>query len=218
MSVVSDPNGFYERGKSGLSVRYVLGIVALAGVASSLSGIVLLYYQLQIVPGAATTLLLTGGVVTLLANVLSVFAFWFVYAVVIHLLAMGITEGSMLSVPEGSFRRLSLFVGCGFLPDVLAGINKAVATFLTVRTAFAGTEPSELDASVLAASLQGATAMRMTVAVTTVILLWRGFIWAFAVKHTYDIELRTAAAIAAVPTLCSVLLTVLVFNARLLGL
>jgi len=218
MSVVVDPDEFYERNKEDLSVRYVLGIVALAGLASSLLGVVILYYQLQITAGPATPLLVTGGVITALANILSVFAFWFVYAVLIHVVAMVVTEGSALSVPQGTFRQLCLFVGCGFIAGIMAGLNKAVATFLTVRNLFAASDLSELNANVLASSLQGATAMRMTVAVTAVIVLWRGFIWVFAVKHTYDVDLRTATVIAAVPSVCSILLTVFVFNARLLGL
>lgn len=218
MSVVTDPDGFYETVELDFIVRRSFAVVALAGVASALPNLVVLYYQLQTEPGSATSLLLIGGALTVVSSLLSVFAFWLIYAGIIHVSAMVMTDGSALSVPEGTFRRLCLLVAWGFVADAIVGLNRTLTTFLTLRQTFSSASLSELNAAVMSASLQNSPAMRMMVGVTVLILIWRWFIWTFAVKHTYETGLRRSVAIAAIPSVISILLTVFVFNADLLGL
>lgn len=216
INLVFDPDEFYGDNKDTLTFRDSLRIVGLAAVVGALSPLIILYYQAQLEPDAATTPIVAGGLITVVGSVLSVFALWFAFSSMIHTIATFSRDRTLFPSFGDDFRQLFILTGFGFVCDLVSNLNNSIATFLTLRGVFSGSSPEELGTGAVAGSLLDSTAMTMTVVVTVLVLIWRWFIWSFAVKHTYGYELKKSVLIAAVPSIVNILLTVFVFNSNLI--
>lgn len=199
--IITDPDGFLREQSADVSLRWPVLIVSVAAIANSIAAGALLYGFYRIAPEGTGTIFLFSSFVGFLTAFLSVFASWFIAAAVMHGIAT-MTGG------RGSFRETALLSGWGFLPYALTGAFQGVVVSFAMNDVLAGADLRATEPASLLAALGAHPMLAVAPIVTISGLLWSGLLWTFAIRHVHDLPVDRSVAIAAVPTLAAIALTV----------
>lgn len=202
LSLLTDPDGFFERRTPNPSLKGPILVVAAIAAVDALASVLQFRFLSQIFEGAGVT----GGLATALQAftfafvLVGPFAIWLLYAGVFH----GI---SLVFDGEGEFSTTLAFVGWGLLPSVLGSIAGAAINFyrFNVREYEVPAEMTPQATGEFMQSLQTGPLVALTAALGIVFTLWSAFLWTFGLKHARNLSLKQAALTVAVPVLLSLL-------------
>lgn len=193
--LLRDPDTFFERQANDLEMRRATLVVLATAFATVLGPA---YVFLQLISGTDGPLAVfyaIGGAFGVFTSALTIFVIWILISILFFTLTRRLDSDS-------EFRTVFFFTGFGFLPLAFAG----VASFLAIYAVF--TVPEAATSGTLPATQIEAMNQYPTIQVIRVVgvgfICWRGFLWAFALKHATDVDLRQSALVAAIPTLASV--------------
>lgn len=188
VSLFTEPESYFDRNASG-GYR---GSVAVILVAAGLSGGGGIYstWWLFGKPGLATPI---TYVLSALIGVAIPLLIWLIASVLFHGIATMFADG------DASFTELLRWSAYGMAPYAIASAISLVLTFFVFQEVGGPTAPSEIRAASIA--FQNHTLTWASNVVVLASLLWSGDLWASAVRHTYDVDERTALKVVAVPVL-----------------
>jgi len=191
LGVLTNPDGFFDRASDDPSLvgpALVVAVVAAISAAASLPAVRAVQQAFTGEASAAGSFALVGGVV---GGFVAVFVFWALYTVVFHVLATVAFDGS------GSLGRLLAYVGWGHIPAVVSAGTSAVVNVVVFRAVTPPSNPQQIQGFVR--SVRSQPEFLVAGVVGLVVLVWQGLVWTFAVQHSHDIDLRSAAITVAVP-------------------
>lgn len=192
--LVTNPSQFFARVSADTGVRGPVLIVLLSGITSLVASGQLLLFSTAALPEGVQAILLIPVAVTVVAQILSVYIVWVLYAVVFYLLLFALGAST-------EFRELVLATGWGFFPQVL---SSALLSGGIVYALSQVEPPSDLQAfESFATVLQGHPAITATTLATVPFILWSGMLWTFAIENTSDASIKQAVLVAAVPVVFS---------------
>lgn len=202
LKIITDPDEFFGSKAADTSFAGPILVLCLAALANVSSQLGLLYSLVPTAPEGTKTILLVSGLVGVLLGGLVMFGLWLLYSLVLH--ALSVRLGG-----TGSLRDTALLSGWGFIPNIVSGAFSGFVTYHVVGDTLAGTDLQSASIQTLPGALQSHPLLKVTTAVTITVLLWRGLIWTFVVRHAHDLQLKRSALVAAVPTIGAILLTIL---------
>lgn len=190
-----DPDGFYARQADDLEMRRSVLVVTLTGLATMAGPLYLIERLVSATDQVVAVFYAFGGLFGTFTSGLTILLFWLAYSILFFL--VGRRLGGV-----GEFRVVFFLTGFGFLPQFFAGIGSLFALYTVLSGLTIASDPAALQAQFDA--VNGNPTVRTARLVGITFLLWRGFIWTFAVRHALDLDLRRAAVPAAIPTVASV--------------
>jgi hypothetical protein len=191
VTVLTNPDGFFDRASDDPSLLPPAGIVlvvALATAAASFPITQVIAESLPAEAGPAGSIAMVSG---LLGPFLGTFLFWVIYAVVFHGIAVFAFGG------EGSLSRLLAYVGWGHVPAILSVAVSGATNYVIAQNLTPPSDPQQMQA--FTRSLQNQPEFVIASLVGLVVLAWQAFIWTFAVRHSHGLDLRGAAITVAIP-------------------
>jgi hypothetical protein len=191
LSVLTNPDGYFARASDDPSLLRPALVVLAVGVISAVASLPVVQAVQSAFPDEAAavgTFALVGGVV---GGFLGVLVFWALYTVVFHALAVAVFGG------EGSLSRLLSYVGWGYLPGIVSAAVGAVVNYVVFQNVTPPSNPQQVQAFVQ--SVRSQPEFLVAGVVGLAVLLWQGFIWTFAVQHSHDLDLRSAAITVGIP-------------------
>lgn len=191
ITVLTNPDGFFERASDDPSLLWPGLVVLAVGLVSAVASLPVIQAVQSAFPEQAAmigTFALVGGVV---GGFLGTAVFWVLYTVLFHVIAVVGFGG------EGSLSRLLSFVGWGFLPGIFSAAVGVVVNYVVFQTVTPPTNPEQVQPFVQ--SVRSQPEFLVAGIVGLVVLLWQGFIWTFAVSHSHDLDLRSAAITVGIP-------------------
>jgi len=198
--LVTDPDEFFSEAAVRGSILGPVSVVGLAALVNAAASNMLSYWLYSLAPESARDVFLFASIIGSIGGVLSVFASWFIYAGIMHLLAVYF-DG------EGSLRETALLSGWGFIPDIVTGAFQVYLLSVVAEDALGGVELRASNAATVRTAFESHPALTVAPVVTVVGLLWSGLLWSFAIKHVHDLDFGLALRIAAVPTALGIALT-----------
>lgn len=131
-----------------------------------------------------------SGVATafgVLVGIVGLFVLWLVYTAVLY-------AGSTVFGGTGTFRRLFLLVGWGYVPMIVGGLVSVGLTYYALQSI-----PTGISAQAFLAQYRSHPALQISGLASLVVAVWQGFLWVFALKHGREIELKQAVLVVLVP-------------------
>lgn len=196
IQIVTDPNGFYQEQKRDYTVFWPAIIVLATGMASIAGPVYVFYRALSVFPQGARVFSIVGGGLSLVSGLFGAFLLWIVHSGVFYYISK-IFGGS------GDFRRVLSFVGWGFLPTLISSLIASVVSI----SVYAGVSfPKQLTQlrAFLRNIEQSSPPLRAVTIIGVIFLIWRGYIWVFAIKHGCDIDFKEAVFTVALPVLLGI--------------
>jgi len=200
IQIVTDPNGFFQEQRNDYTVFWPAIIVLATGIASIVGPVYVFYRALSVFPQGARVFSIVGGGLSLVSGLFGAFLLWIVHSGAFYLIS-NIFAGS------GNFRRVLSFVGWGFLPTLISSmIASAVSIFVYAGVSF----PEQLThvQAFLRNVEQSSPALHAVTLIGIIFLIWRGYIWVFAIKHACEIDIKEAILTVALPVLLGIALSV----------
>lgn len=191
LSVLTNPDGYFERAGDDPSLLRPSLVVLAVGVVSALASIPVFQTVQRSMPEETAAF---GGVVavaTVVGGFLGVFVFWVIYTVVFHVIATVGFGG------DGSLTDLLAFVGWGYLPGIVSAAVGGVVNYYVFQNVTPPSNPRQVQAFVQSVRSQPEFLVAGIVGIA--VLLWQAFIWTFAVHHSHDTDLRAAAITVGIP-------------------
>lgn len=196
LQIVIDPNGFFQEQKHDYTVLGPAIIVLATGIASIAGPVYVFYRALSVFPQGAKVFSIVGGGLSLISGLFGAFLLWIVHSGVFYYISK-IFGGS------GDFRCILSFVGWGFLPTLISSmIASAVSIFVYAGVSF----PEQLTQiqAFLRNVEQSSPALRAVTLLGVIFLIWRGYIWVFAIKHACEIDNKEAVLTVVFPVLLGI--------------
>lgn len=194
-SLFLDPDSFFRRQATGPNMAGSALVVGVAMVATILGPSYLIQRLVSGTDSGLGMFLAVGGTLGMLSSGFTILLFWLVYSILFHSLANYFGGTS-------EFRRMFFLTGFGFAPLVFAGLGNFLSLYHVLSGVPLPDDPAMLQARFEAVNADPVVQIARLTGVC--FLTWRGFLWAFAIKHAADVELRLAAIPAAVPTVASI--------------
>lgn len=185
-SLLTDPDAFFGARTDSLSLRGPLAVVAVLSVVNVASSL-LLTHHLSIGNGLGADVATLSTAVGVVFGIVGMFVVWLAYAAVFHGVAVYLGG-------DADFRSVFYAVGWGFVPAVLGGLVNLFASWYALRGV-----SSSLSAARYLQQYQSHPVLTVAGYVGVAVLLWQGFLWAFAVSNVEDVELKTGALSVAAP-------------------
>ncbi|QSG13626.1 YIP1 family protein [Halapricum desulfuricans] len=192
--LLRDPDTFFERQANELEMRRATLVVLATAFATVLGPAYVFLQLISGTDGPLTVFYAIGGAFGVFTSALTIFVIWILFSILFFTLTRRLGSDS-------EFRTIFFLTGFGFLPLAFAG----VASFLAIYAVF--TVPEAVTSGALRAQIKAMNqhpAIQVIRVVSVGFICWRGFLWAFALKHATDVGLRRSALVAAIPTLASV--------------
>lgn len=187
--VVFDPDRFFSEraGEPTLStpIALVFGLIVVNTLNTAL---MLSYVEFDQQP-MAESMAAIANVFGMIVGIIGVFVLWLVYTAVLY-------AGSAVFGGSGSFRRLFMLVGWGYVPQLVGGVISLALSWYALQSV-----PTNLTAETFLQQYRSHAALQAATAVNLLMVIWQGFIWTFAVRYSRDIALKHAAVVAFVPVL-----------------
>lgn len=200
-SLLTDPDTFFRRQSENPGLLRPLIIVFVAAIASA--GASILFFQT--LSGAIPGFVLAGVAVMMLFMFVGQFFAWIVFTIVFYLISIGV-DG------DGSLGDTFKLTGWGFIPQILFGIISIITTYIALQATEIPPFPQSInpqnmerirEASSKLTEFQLAVgdhlAVRITVVLSVLFLLWQLVIWLFAVKHARNLTTRGAVISVGIP-------------------
>jgi hypothetical protein len=189
LDLLTDPDRFFRRRADGSNRFIVVLVVAVAGLALSADGAVVVLFGPE-VPNSGE-IILDGSVAGFIAALVAVVILWVGLALVLHLL-------SMLFDGEGLFRKTLGLTGWAFAPSIISGLLSAAAAYYALRTMAISRDVASLG-MVLSAIQNNVVYQAVDFGSLLLIGLWQTVILVFALKHARGLTRREAALTVAIP-------------------
>lgn len=194
IDLLRDPDAFFARQSSGIGIRAPISVLATIALLGVVTAGVQTYSIHQTVPQASGSAVALAAIAAGLAGLFTPFLTWLLFAV-------GIFAIVRFLGGTGQFRPTMKAVGLGFVPKVFGSIVGLIATVVVIQT---GVLNEAASVGEFVTQLQAHQARYIARTLNNVFLVWSGFLWVFGVKHVHDVDFRSAALAAGIPTAVSI--------------
>lgn len=175
-----DPDTFFKERSSPSSLPPILlvSVFNLVVMGEQLLFVMskLQYYRLS--PSDSPVLFTVAMLFTLLTGI----ALWVIVSGMLALI-------SYVFGGKGSLKRLTIYVGWGYLPVL---IGSAAGFLITLYLIQSGISPQAITSS-------PPLIWKISEVINHIMVLWMGYIWVFAVKHARAVDFRNAVMTTLVP-------------------
>lgn len=188
-----DPDSFFEH-SSVCSLRYAALVVLFVGV-STMIGTAYLLYRSWVAVNPESLLPLVIWVPTIIAVPVGTAVTWLVVSLLFHFI-------SKLYEAEANYRTLLGHTGWGFVPQLFSGLVNTTVTVIVASDATFPDDPTELGPFIQ--SIGQDPLFVVSSILSIVFLIWSGFLWLFAVKHSRGLSQAQARYTVAIPVVALV--------------
>lgn len=188
--LLTDPDGFFRESAPERGLRGPALVVLLAGVTNTVPVLVLIQRLLGSLSTAFRILAIGMLFISAVAGVFAVFFMWYGFASVFHAI-------STLFGGVGELRTTIRYVGWGFVPIVLSGLISLGFLLVTLPDQATFGDPGRVEQ--IARATQHSQLALVSSVVTSTFTVWSGLIWAFALVHARELDLRSAAITVGAP-------------------
>jgi len=196
LDILISPNAFF---RNAINEKESLKVPLLIVLCGAIVGAVHAYMvggltgklMEALLPGMATILALSAGIVALIVP----FLIWIVMT--------GIFYGlSFLFKGQGSFRRCLEFTGYGYLPQILGSVISVIVAFMYIpkvivpEISAAAMQDPQVIQDAVKALMHDPAMMEMTqviAVISIVFFLWSANNWIFGMKYARNLSMRNAA-------------------------
>lgn len=199
LTVLTNPDRFFAERRTDPALLRPAMIVLAVAVLSAISSYVFVQELFAGLPDGSGQFGTIASVFAVVGGLVVPFALWGIYAGAFYVL-------SLVFDPEGSFRTLAAFTAWGYVPTIFGTLIGIAFTFMLFSQVQIPTTPQ--GAAQFQAQLRSNPIYQLSILVQVVFSIWRGFIWAFAVKHARALPLKHAGIVAGIPVAVGILFTV----------
>lgn len=197
--IFTDPDRFFSRKTTEGGFKGALAVVLAAAISNALSNFATMLQLQTQAPQGAGGVIIVGQLVGSVVAVLGILVTWVVFAGLFHLI-------SIYFDGDGQFREVVRLTGYGFVPFIFMGVISGVINFFVYQGVSLPRSPEGITTFVQ--QTQSGPLFVLLSVISIVFVVWRGFLWMFAVKYARGLTIRQAAITVGIPVGISILASV----------
>ena len=191
VEVIVDPDSFFEKQSRSPSVAAPVLVVVLAALSTAIVPSIILYYIMNISPRGMSIYMLIFGITNVIGGILAIFGLWMVTSILLHFMAFYLSG-------NGGLRNTILMTGWGFLPMVFVNISNSFLTYRIISSIFSQVNIESISIAHINAMLANHPMMILTKLVSSLGVVWMGFLWTFAIRNVHDINFRNSTIVSSI--------------------